>query len=105
MWKPATGMKRRLRRVMQIQGLEHLQAAEAEGRGIILLAFHFLTLEVGAAIFTLDHPGVGFYRPNKNLVIEWLQFHGRTRGRASLIAKITNFNPLILGKADQMARS
>lgn len=77
----------RLRRVMQTQGLEHLQAAEAAGRGIIFLSFHFLTLEVGAAIFTLDHPGVGFYRPNKNPVIEWLQFHGRTRGRASLIAK------------------
>lgn len=82
-WWPAW----RLRRVMTIDGLENLQRAEAEGKGVILLAFHFLTLEVGAAIFTLDHPGVGFYRPNKNPVMEWLQYHGRTRGRATLIAK------------------
>ena len=82
-WWPAW----RLRRIVSINGLEHLHAAQQDGQGVILLAFHFLTLEIGAAIFTLDHPGVGFYRPNKNPVLEWLQFHGRTRGQATLIAK------------------
>ena len=77
----------RLRRIMSIHGLEHLQGSHQEGKGVILLAVHFLTLEVGAAIFTIDHPGVGFYRPNKNPVLEWLQFRGRTRGQATLIAK------------------
>jgi len=82
-WWPAW----RLKRIVRLEGLDHLAAAEAQSDGIILLAFHFLTLEIGAAAFTLSHPGVGFYKPNKNPVMEWLQFHGRTRGQAQLIAK------------------
>src|SRR5690606_1062277 len=36
--------KARLERLVQIEGLEHLQQAQAEGQGAILMAIHFTTL-------------------------------------------------------------
>jgi KDO2-lipid IV(A) lauroyltransferase len=44
-------------------------------------------LEIGGRIYGMDHTGTGFYRPNKNPVIEYFQYHGRSRGQNTLIEK------------------
>lgn len=46
---------------------------------------HFLTLELGARIVGLHHQGIGVYRPNDNLLLDWLQFRGRIRSNKAML--------------------
>lgn len=76
-----------LRRLVDIDGLEHYDAALAEGRGVILLTGHFTTLELGAGLFALHRPFHAMYRPHANglyeAVMRW------ARERRSKMATIT----------------
>lgn len=75
----------RLRRIMHIQGDEHVREAVAGGEGMLLLSCHFMTLELNARMFGILHPGVGVYRPNDNPVMEYAQVRGRTRSNKCLL--------------------
>lgn len=75
----------RIRRLMRVEGEEHVRAAEAAGQGMLLLSAHFLTLELNARMFGLLRPGVGVYRPNTNPVLEYAQYHGRCRSNKYLV--------------------
>ncbi len=70
---------RRIERLTQLEGEEHLQAALAHGRGAILLSAHFTTLEVGGRILCARLPTNIMYRPTKNPVLE--RFLMRNRGK------------------------
>ncbi|MEJ2692984.1 MAG: LpxL/LpxP family Kdo(2)-lipid IV(A) lauroyl/palmitoleoyl acyltransferase [Candidatus Thiodiazotropha sp.] len=61
---------RRLRRLVDIEGLEHLQQATAQGKGAILLSGHFSDLEMSGRLLSLFHPFAVMYRPHENPVIE-----------------------------------
>ncbi len=69
----------RLQRLAHIEGLEHLQATQAEGRGVILMALHFTTLEIGAALLGQRHTIDGMYREHKNPLFDYIQRRGRER--------------------------
>ncbi|AYC32230.1 lipid A biosynthesis lauroyl acyltransferase [Pseudomonas cavernae] len=71
--------KKRLRRLAHIEGLEHLKQAQAEGQGVILMAVHFTTLEIGAALLGQQHTIDGMYREHKNPLFDYLQRSGRER--------------------------
>jgi len=73
--------------LIRIDGIEHFQHAQAQQQGIILLSCHFLSLEMGGRIFSSLYESVGFYRKNRNPLMEWMQCYGRTRGKASLIQR------------------
>lgn len=69
----------RLQKRYRIEGLEHLQRARDEGRGVIFLGIHFTTIEMCAAFMNISWSIDGFYRPHKNAVYEFVQKHGRER--------------------------
>lgn len=71
--------KPRLRRLARIEGLEHLRQAQDEGQGVILMALHFTTLEIGAALLSQCHTIDGMYREHKNPVFDFVQRRGRER--------------------------
>lgn len=76
----------RLRRHGEVVGLEHLEAAQRDGSGVLLLTGHFTTLELGARFLTLA--GVKFhamYRPYENAVMDHYMHHWR-EARAGLPA-------------------
>ncbi|MBU1311697.1 MAG: LpxL/LpxP family Kdo(2)-lipid IV(A) lauroyl/palmitoleoyl acyltransferase [Gammaproteobacteria bacterium] len=77
----------RFGKLAQFQGYQHIQAAQAEGKGVLLLAAHFLHLEAACRVFGLTHPGVGFYRPHNNPLMDYLQYHGRNRANKYMIGK------------------
>lgn len=71
--------RQRLARLAHIEGLEHLQAAQREGQGVILMALHFTTLEIGAALLGQRHTIDGMYRQHKNPLFDFIQRRGRER--------------------------
>ena len=69
----------RLARLAHIEGLEHLQAAQREGQGVILMSLHFTTLEIGAALLGQRHTIDGMYREHDNPLFDYIQRRGRER--------------------------
>ncbi|MDG1582297.1 lipid A biosynthesis lauroyl acyltransferase [Pseudomonas sp. GOM6] len=71
--------KERLAKLAHIEGLEHLQQAQQEGQGVILMALHFTTLEIGAALLGQRQTIDGMYREHKNPLFDFVQRRGRER--------------------------
>jgi KDO2-lipid IV(A) lauroyltransferase len=69
----------RLKRLSSIEGLEHLEQAKSEDKGVLLLAIHFTPIEICAAFINRSISIDGFYQRHKNPVYEMLQRHGRER--------------------------
>lgn len=74
--------KKRLSKLLKVQGLEHLQAAQEQNQGVILMAIHFTTLEIGAALLGQRHTIDGMYRAHNNPVFDYVQRRGRERHNA-----------------------
>lgn len=80
-WWPAW----RLRRMISITGHEHVEASQRAGKGLFVLLFHFLNLEVHIRAAGMFHSSVGLYRPHNNAVMEYLQTKGRNRSNKYMI--------------------
>jgi len=78
---------RRLAPRFSIEGREHLQAALASGKGLLLLTAHFSTLEIGARVLCTEArlPFHAMYRPYANPVMDWCMHRWR-ENRARLPA-------------------
>ena len=71
--------KQRLKKMCEVSGLEHIQAAAEKGNGVILLTAHFCTLEIGAAMIALHHPIQVTYKKARNPLFEAVVKSSRER--------------------------
>lgn len=70
-WGPA------IRERYQVEGLEHIAAVRAQGRGVLLLSGHFMTLELCGRMLCEHIPLAGMYRMHKQPALEYAVKHGR----------------------------
>jgi KDO2-lipid IV(A) lauroyltransferase len=64
----------RLNKLADVQGLQHLEAALARGRGAILVGGHFTTIEISTRILGTVVPLHVVYRPLKNALLSHIMF-------------------------------
>lgn len=76
-----------MRRTVEVRGLEHLEAARAGGRGVMLISAHFLTLELCGRLLCDHVPLAGMYRPHDGAVLEWAVKRGRLRYASAMFTR------------------
>lgn len=76
-----------LRHGLRVEGVEHLEAARAAGRGVIVVSGHFTTLEVCGRLMCDYFPLAGMYRPHNQAAMEWAVRRGRARYAAAMFPK------------------
>lgn len=81
------GREKPLRDITRLVGLQHLAAARAQGRGVILLSAHFTTLELGGRLLALHTPFHVLYRQHKNPLFESVMRTSRERRFDKAIAR------------------
>lgn len=68
-------------------GLEHLHAAQAGGRGVMLVSPHFTTLEICVRLLSRDVALAGMYRPHDAPALEWAVKRARARYTLAMYAR------------------
>ena len=58
-------------------GLDKLEAAQAKGKGIVLIGAHYSTLDFGANLLSIFHPFGVTYRPHRNPLFDAFMLRGR----------------------------
>jgi len=89
------GSRRRLRRLIRCEGMQHLARAREAGRPVILLTGHNIALDYGAVAFTQEYPGVGLIKPARNELVDWMMGRGRLRFDSVLYDRDSGLRPVI----------
>lgn len=71
----------------RIAGLAHLEAAQARGRGVLLVSAHFVHLELCARLLTRHGAVAGMYRPHAGPALEWAVKAGRLRYACAMFGR------------------
>lgn len=79
------GSEKRLRRLMHIEGLEHIQQALEKGNGVIMLGGHFTCLIIAGRLLALELPFNIVVKKAHNAVFETVMRHYRLRQYQGLI--------------------
>ena len=82
-WGPLGALERR----SSITGIEHLERANAEGRGALLLSGHFHSFELCGRLLTTQHAAGAMYRPHADKAFDWAVRRGRARYAAALFER------------------
>lgn len=76
---------KRVKRWFSVSGLENLKRAQQEGRGVLVIGVHFMSLELGGRAMGLCQPMMAMYRPHNNKAMEWAQTKGRMRSNKAML--------------------
>ncbi len=86
---------RRLRRIVRFRNRRYYDEAQRAGRNVILLAPHFVGLEMGGVRLSLEGPLVSVFRHPVNVLVRALMWRARVRFGARLIEHNQPFTSLV----------
>ena len=81
------GSKNQLKSLMKISGLEHLDHALQQGRGVILFSAHFTNVDLSGIMLATQRPIHAVIRPDSNPVLDQTIRRGRERYLKSVISR------------------
>ena len=79
--------KSRFNRMVEVLGREHYDTALRQGRRIILLAPHFVSLEVAGLALNQERPMITMYQYSKNTLMDEVSLRGRSRYGGVLVER------------------
>ncbi len=89
----------RLKRLVRVEGMEHLAALD--GRPVILLAPHFVGLDMGWTRLTLERPLASMYSHQKDPLFDRRMLAGRSRFHAPvLVSRQEGLRPVLRAMKD-----
>jgi len=74
-----------LKLVKGTSGWEHIDAARAAGKGVIIIAPHIGCFEMINLYYAARHPFTAMYKPPRQPALDALMLSGRQRGQATLV--------------------
>ncbi len=84
----------RLKRFVMIRGHHHLDNVYAGGKNVILLAPHFIGLDMGGVRLSAERKYVTMYRKARDPLLEYL-FHRRERFGTVMVERSASLKPII----------
>ena len=88
------GSKARVQALVKVEGLEHWR--NLDGKPVILLAPHFIGLDMGGIRLASEYRLNSVYSRTKDEVFDRLLIHGRTRfGQTTLFARQDGIRPMV----------
>jgi KDO2-lipid IV(A) lauroyltransferase len=75
----------RIQRMVQVEGLEHLEALR--GKRVIAFAPHFVGLDAAVSRLSMDVPMAGIYSRQKDPLFDRLMYRGRARFQVQMISR------------------
>jgi KDO2-lipid IV(A) lauroyltransferase len=81
------GSDRRLDGLGEVIGMENLQAAADEGKGVLLLSAHFSCLDIGGRFLSQRFRFDAMYRPSNSPVVEHVMARSRARYCGTIIPR------------------
>lgn len=91
---PWYASRARLQRLVRYRGGEHFAEARAQGRNIVLLAPHFVALDIGGVRLSSERPVVSMFRAAKNPLVNRM-LRRRARFGAVLLERSAHLKSLI----------
>ena len=85
----------RLTQLVQLKGAHHYERALNSGRNLIVLAPHFVSLEIGGIYLSITSPLVSVYQQSRNPVFDQLTQAGRSRFGNVLVERKSDAKRLI----------
>jgi KDO2-lipid IV(A) lauroyltransferase len=84
----------RIKKFITLRGHQHLESAYASGKNVILLAPHFLGLDIGGMRAALEKNFVSMYRKARDPLLEYL-FQRRGRFGAVVVERHASLKPIL----------
>ncbi|MFT4173451.1 MAG: lipid A biosynthesis acyltransferase [Rhodocyclaceae bacterium] len=78
----------RVRRLVELRGVDKVRQAHAEGKAVIMLVPHFVGLDMAGSRMAMEMDCVSMYAAQNDKVLERMLLHGRTRfGSQQLLSR------------------
>ena len=94
------GTKKAFDQSITIKNEHYLANANNKGQGVILLAPHFVAMEVAGMYVSSRYPSVSIYQNNRNKVLDKLMLQARSRFGGKMFERKSDLKSLIqIGRA------
>ncbi|PLK49210.1 lipid A biosynthesis acyltransferase [Uliginosibacterium sp. TH139] len=78
----------RIRKLVELQGVDKIKRLHAEGRAVVMLVPHFVGLDMAGSRMAMEMDCVSMYSAQNDKLVEKMLLHGRTRfGQQELLSR------------------